>query len=165
MHHVQWRGADAGGNPDSIVASFNGTDSYGLPYRTASPVTVDTYIAAPTFTYNYAPLVSISEFWAVVPAGITSVSLGHALAGGNAANGSYVGEEPGTSVRAPNWGNGGGGTVTLDITNYRQICGQRIVYLRGYTGDSYFMGGIQMVWNIGAGNVAIPASAIFGSRP
>jgi hypothetical protein len=166
MHHIQWRGwAVVGANPDSIQVSFDGTDGFGLPYRVSNAPTFDGYIGAPTFTYNYAPVVTISEFWAAVPPGITSVSLGHVLAGGNASNGSYVGEEPTSVVRSPNWNNGSGGQVTLDITNYRQICGRRIVYLRGYTGDSYFQGGIQLVWNIGSGVVAIPSSAIFGSRP
>lgn len=162
MHHLRWQ-SPAG--VDNLNSDFAGVDAYGLPFRTVAAPNVDTYIAGPTYTYNYAPVASVNELWAVVPSGITSIKLGSVLAGGNTVNGVYVGAEPSTAVRASGWNGSGTQVVTLDITSYPQICGQRIVYVRGYTSDSYYMGGIQLVWDIGAGIVAIPTGNIYGVNP
>ena len=162
MHHVRWQ-SPAG--VDNLNSDFSGVDAFGLPFRTIAAPTVDTYIAGSTYTYNYAPVASVNELWAVVPSGITSIKLGSVLAGGNTVNGVYVGDGPSTAIRVPGWNSGGTQVVTLDITSYPTICDRRIVYVRGYTSDSYYMGGIQLVWDIGAGVVAIPAANIYGASP
>lgn len=164
MRNLRWQGT-ANSRSDNLVVAFNGVDAYGLPYRTAALPSTDTYIAGSDYTYNYAPVSSLSEVWAVVPSGITSIKIHWIGTGGNTARGIYAGKDPSSAVRGE-WNTGGAGTaMTLNITSFPQLCGNRIVYIRLYTDDSYFQGGIQAAWDIGAGLVGIPAGSIHGTVP
>ena len=164
MHHLRWQGA-ANSNSDNLSVAFNGVDAYGLPYRTSALPSVDTYIAGSNYTYNYGPVSSINEVWAVVPSGITSIKIHWLVTGGTAVRGIYAGKDPSSAIRGQ-WNTNQVGTeMTFDITNFPQLCGNRIVYIRLYTDDSYFQGGIQAAWDIGGGLVGIPTSSIHGALP
>lgn len=161
MHHWQWIGAASGmvsGGGESF-ALFDGVDGYGLPWRTSAAVSSDTYVANTALNYNNAPKLTISDLWVALPAGISSVTIGAAPTGGNVNVRYYYGAGP-TGVA-----NGGSAPIALNASGYPELCGRKIIFMRGYTWDSYFQGGITFYWNIGAGQTQIPTSNIHGVAP
>ncbi|HPC92911.1 MAG TPA: hypothetical protein P5317_11665 [Myxococcota bacterium] len=106
----------------------------------------------------------LNEMWIVAPAGANSILMNTQNYNGVATVGGYIGPSPSSATQRW-WNTNNGSLQAVDISSYPTMCGQHIIYARTYLADGYNRSGVAISWDIGAGNVVVPASAIFGADP
>lgn len=134
-------GVSSGSDANNMQLAFGLLDSFGLPIPNTA--------VAPNFSGNVSGLqtpnvatyqVSYVDGWVVLPVGVTVVRF-RPRGFGNTAAGIYVGKAPRYATRIY-WANAN--TVPnaeVDMSNFHELCGQKIAFVRSLTVNGYFNGG------------------------
>lgn len=160
-------GVTPGSDSNNMNQVFSAVDTYGVP-------TMQAGVAAPTYVGNVGGLnipdtsgfqCATCDSWIAVPAGITSVIF-RMRAYGNTAGGLYAGLAPKYAKRIF-WQNAPLPSAALNIAEYPELCGRKVIFCRSFAVNGYFHGGhfIQISTDGGATFVDVTGALAYWAQP
>lgn len=158
-------GTVAGSDANNMNLSFGRVDEFGVPIaNTDNAPNINGGLqngAVIMDTSGYQ--VTYANCWLIMPVGVTSATFTFRAYGATNC-GLYLGPAYRYSKRIF-WLNAPNPSLAVDMTNYPELCGRKIVAARLYNCNGYFHGGFQLQWNVGAGMVDIPVANVHGQQP